>query len=67
MNPRKCEVNLKHCIFMLYKSADLSLSFTIMQGQKCSHICNLWAVGQVLPVGMICTTTDTISIAMGEM
>ena len=36
-----------------------------MQGQKYSHICNLW--GEFLPVGMICTTTDTISIPAGEM
>ena len=36
-----------------------------MQGQKYSHICNLW--GKFLPVGMICTTTDTISIPMDEM
>ena len=32
---------------------------------KYSHICNLW--GKFLPAGMICTTTDTISIPMGEM
>ena len=36
-----------------------------MQGHKYSHICNLW--GKVLPMGKICTTTDTISIPVGEM
>ena len=36
-----------------------------MQGHKYSHICNLW--GKFLPVGMICTTTDTISIPVGAM
>ena len=36
-----------------------------MHGHKCSHICNLW--GKFLPAGMICTTTDTISIPMGAM
>ena len=36
-----------------------------MQGHKYSHICNLW--GKFLPTGMICTTTDTISIPVGEM
>ena len=36
-----------------------------MQGHKYSHICNLW--GKVFPAGMICTTTDTISIPLGEM
>ena len=36
-----------------------------MQGHKYSHICNLW--GMFLSVGMICTTTDTIFIPMGEM
>ena len=36
-----------------------------MQGHKYSHICNLW--GKFLPLGMICTTTDTISIPVGEM
>ena len=29
------------------------------------HICNLW--GKFLPMGMICTTTDTISILVVEM
>ena len=50
---------------MLYKSADLSPGFITMQGHKYSHICNLW--GKFLSAGMICTTTDTISIPMGEM
>ena len=36
-----------------------------MQGHKYFHICNLW--GKFLPAGMICTTTDTIFIPMGEM
>ena len=36
-----------------------------MQGHKHSHSCNLW--GKILPLGMICTTTDTISIQVGEM
>ena len=36
-----------------------------MQGHKYSYICNLW--GKFLPVGMICTTKDTISIPVGEM
>ena len=41
---------------MLYKSADLSPGFITMQGNKYSHICNLW--GKFLPAGMNCTTTD---------
>ena len=36
-----------------------------MQGHKNSHICNLWS--KFLPAAMIGTTTDTISIPMGEM
>ena len=36
-----------------------------MQGHKYSHIYNLW--GKFLPGGMICTTTDTISIPIGAM
>ena len=36
-----------------------------MQGHNYSHICNLW--GKFLPVGVICTTTDTISIPVGAM
>ena len=36
-----------------------------MQGHKYSHICNLW--GKFLIVGMISTTTNIISIPMGEM
>ena len=36
-----------------------------MQPRKYSHICNLWS--KFLHAGMICTTTDTISIPMGEM
>ena len=60
MNPRKWKVNLNHCIFMLYKSSNLSPSFITMQGNKYPHICNLW--GKFLPAGMNCTTTDTISI-----
>ena len=39
--------------------------FIIMQGHKYSHICNLW--GKFFPAGMICTTTYTISIPLGEM
>ena len=50
---------------MLCKSADLSPSFITMQGHKYSHICNLW--GKFSLTGMICTTTDTISIPLGEM
>ena len=42
----------------------MSPSFITMQRHKC-HICNLW--GKFLPAGMICTTTDTISIPLGEM
>ena len=38
----------------------MSPGFITMQGHKYSHICNLW--GKFLPAGMICTTTDTISI-----
>ena len=64
MNPGKWKVNLNH-IFMFYKSADLSPGFITMQGQKYSHICNLW--GKFLPAGMICTTTDTISIPVGAI
>ena len=36
-----------------------------MQGHKYSHMCNLW--GKFLPAGVICTTTNTISIPMGAM
>ena len=36
-----------------------------MQGHKYFHICNLW--GKFLPAGMICTTSDTISIPVGAM
>ena len=36
-----------------------------MQAHKYSHICNLW--GKFLPLGVICTTTDTISVPMGAM
>ena len=43
----------------------MSPSFITLQGHKYSHICNLW--GKFLPMGMICTTTDTISIPVGEM
>ena len=43
----------------------MSPGFITMQGHKYSHTCSLW--GKFLPVGMICTTTDTISIPMGEM
>ena len=43
----------------------MSPSFITMQGHKYFHICNLW--GKCLPAGMICTTTDTISIPVGEM
>ena len=66
MNPGKWKVNLNHHIFMLYKSVETCPpGFITMQGHKYSHICNLW--GQFLPVGMICTTIDTIYIPMGEM
>ena len=43
----------------------MSQGFITMQGHKYSHICNLW--GKFLPVSMICTTTDTISIPVGAM
>ena len=36
-----------------------------MQGHKYSHICNLW--GKFLPAGIICTTTNIISIPVGAM
>ena len=36
-----------------------------MQGHKYSRICNLFS--KFLIAGMICTTTDTISIPVGEM
>ena len=36
-----------------------------MQGHKYSHICNLW--GMFLPMGMICTITDAISIPVGAI
>ena len=42
-----------------------SPGFIPMQGHNYSLICNLW--GKLLPMGMICTTTDKISIPMGEM
>ena len=62
MNPRKRRVNLNHHIFMLYKSVEtghpVSLPCKVTNN---SHIYILW--GKFLPVGMICTTTDT----MGEM
>ena len=41
----------------------MSPGFITKQGDKYSHICNLW--GKF--VGMICTTTSTISIPVGEM
>ena len=68
MNHTKWKVILILHIFMLYKSVEtcqLSPSFITMQGHKYFHICNLW--GKFLPVGMICTTTNTISIPVGEM
>ena len=43
----------------------MSPGFITMQGHKYSHICNLW--GKFLPAGMICTTTNTISISLGEI
>ena len=43
----------------------MSPGFITMQGHKYSHICNLW--GKFLHATMICTTTDTISISVGEM
>ena len=43
----------------------MSPSFITMQEHKYSHICKLW--GKFLPMGMISTTTDTISIPVGEM
>ena len=43
----------------------MSPGFIAMQGHKYSHFCNLW--GKFLPVGMICTTTNTISTPVGEM
>ena len=43
----------------------MSPGFITMHGHKYSHICNLW--GTFLPMGMICPTTDTISIPLGEM
>ena len=44
---------------------DLPPGFITMKGHKYSNICNLW--GKFLPGGVICTTTDTISIPVGEM
>ena len=43
----------------------MSLGFITMQWHKYSYICNLWI--KCLPMGMICATTDTISIPVGEM
>ena len=43
----------------------MSPGFITMQVHKYSHICNLW--GKFLHAGMICTTTDTIPIPVGEM
>ena len=43
----------------------MSPSFITMQGHKYSHICNLW--GSFLPMGMNCTTTNTICIPVGAM
>ena len=43
----------------------MSPGFITMQGHKYSHICNL--CGKFLPLGMICTITDTISIPVGAM
>ena len=43
----------------------MSPGFITMQGHKYSHICNLW--GKFLPVDMICTTTNTISILVAQM
>ena len=51
---------------MLYKSAETCHLVSLpCKGHKYSHISNLW--GKFLPAGMICTTTDTISIPVGEM
>ena len=65
MNPRKWKMNLNNYIFMLYKSAEtchpVSLPF------KGTNILIFVTCGEVLPVGMICTTTNTISIPVGEM
>ena len=43
----------------------MSPSFITMQGHKYSHICDPW--GKFLPAGMICTTTNTITVPVGKM
>ena len=43
----------------------MSPGFITIQGHKYSHICNL--CDKFLSVGMICTTSDTISIPICEM
>ena len=65
MNPGKWKVNLNH-IFKLYKSTETCHTVSLpCKGttSNYSHICNLW--GKFLPLGMICITTNTISIPMG--
>ena len=63
INPGKLKVNLNSHILCYISLWRLVAHFITMQGHKYSHICNLW--GKFLPVGMICTTTDAISIPMG--
>ena len=63
MNPRKWKVNLNHLFMCINLWRLLSLHYHARN--KCSHLCNLW--GKFFPAGMICTTTDSISIPVGEM
>ena len=65
MDPRKLKVNLNSHIFMYINLRRLVSWFHYHARHKYSHICNLW--GKFLPMGMICTTSDTIFIPMGEM
>ena len=61
MNP-----DSNHRIFMLYKSAETCHPVSLPCKGTNILILNLcW--GKFLPVGMICTTTNTISIPLGEM
>ena len=50
---------------MLYKSAETCHPISLPCKGTNILICNLW--GKFLPVGIICTTTNTISIPQGEM
>ena len=64
MNPGKWKVNLNHHIFMLYKS--METCHPVSLPCKGTSILIFATCGKkFLPAGMICTTTDTISVIVG--